>query len=143
MASSEGSNATSAQTPAMLRQHMEDMQGTLAKMHTVLKQMRAKAAKSGAKDSLTAANLDMWELMLGHLDKQFEELRASTLAREDLEARRAALYKQAEAKAALAAKSAQAAGAAPAAATSNQGAAPSAAGNTPAAQPTPSTSSQN
>jgi len=147
MASLDGSKATAAQTPAMLRQRMEDMQGTLAKMHAVLKQMRAKAVKGGAKDSLTTANLDMWELMLGHLDQQFEELRATTLAREDLEARRAALYKQADANAALAAKNAQAAS--HAAATADQGAAPSAAGNAPAASatpptpPSPATSSQN
>ncbi len=139
MASADSSGAAAAQTPAMLRQRMEDMQSTLGKMHVVLKEMRAKAVKGGAKDSLTTANLDMWELMLGHLDKQFEELRATTLAREDIEARRAALYKQADAKAALAVKNAQEAGAVPAAATSNQGAAPSPAGNTPAAPATPPT----
>jgi hypothetical protein len=152
MASLDSSKATAAQTPAVLHQRVEEMQDTLAKMHVVLKQMRAKAtkgAKGGANDSLTTANLDMWELMLGHLDKQFEELRSTTLAREDLEARRAALYKQADARAALAAKTAQAAGADSAAPIAHQGAAPSAAENTPAApatpptQPAPAASSQN
>lgn len=149
MTSADGSAATAAQTPAMLRQRMEDMQGTLAKMHAVLQQMRAKAVNGGAKDSLTTANLDMWELMLGHLDKQFEELRATTLAREDLDARRAALYKQADAKAALAVKNAQEAGAGPAAATADHGPAPSpAAANaaapvTPPTQSAPAASSQN
>ena len=131
-----GSKVTAAQTPDMLHQRMEDMQNTLVKMHTVLKQMRAKAGKGGAKDPLAAANLDMWELMLSHLDKQLEELRASTLAREDLEARRAALYKQAEAKAALAAKNARGTGATPSAATAVQAAAPNPAGSTAASTKT-------
>ncbi len=149
MASLDSSKATAAQTPAVLHQRMEDMQDTLTKMHAVLKQMRAKAVKGGARDSLTTANLDMWELMLGHLDKQFEELRASTLAREDLEARRAALYKQADAKAALAAKSAQGSGSVSAAASADHGPASSPAGAnaappaTPPTQPPPAASSQN
>jgi hypothetical protein len=147
MYSAGGSKATAAQTPAMLHRRMEDMQSTLAKMHTVLKQMRAQAPKGGAKDPVAAANLDMWELMLSHLDKQLDELRATTLAREDLEARRAALYKQADAKAALAAKTALGAGAAPSAAVAVQGAAPIPAGTsaatptTSAAQREPSTTS--
>jgi len=147
MYSAGGSRATAAQAPAMLHQRMEEMQNTLAKMHTVLKQMRAKAAKGGAKDPLAAANLDMWELMLSHLDKQLEELRATTLAREDLEARRAALYRQADTKAALAAKTAGVAGAAPSAAAAVQGAEPSPAGasaatpTTSAAQPEPAATS--
>jgi len=142
-----GSKVTAAQTPDMLHQRMEDMQNTLVKMHTVLKQMRAKAGKGGAKDPLAAANLDMWELMLSHLDKQLEELRASTLAREDLEARRAALYKQAEAKAALAAKNARGTGATPSAATAVQAAVPNPAGSsaastkTSAEQPAPAATS--
>jgi hypothetical protein len=147
MYSAGSSKATAAQAPAMLHQRMEEMQNTLAKMHTVLKQMRAKAAKGAAKDPLAAANLDMWELMLSHLDKQLEELRATTLAREDLEARRAALYRQADTKAALAAKTAGVAGAAPSAAAAVQGAAPSPAGTsaatptTSAAQPEPAATS--
>ena len=142
-----GSKVTAAQTPDMLHQRMEDMQNTLVKMHTVLKQMRAKPGKGGAKDPLAAANLDMWELMLSHLDKQLEELRASTLAREDLEARRAALYKQAEAKAALAAKNARGTGATPSAATAVQAAVPNPAGSsaastkTSAEQPAPAATS--
>jgi chemotaxis protein histidine kinase CheA len=86
-----------------MRQRMEDMQATLTKMHTLLKQMRAKAASSSSKDSLTKANLEMWDLMLSQLDKQFDQLRITTLTREDLESRRAAMYKQADAKAAAAA----------------------------------------
>ena len=76
---------------------LQEMEATLRQMHALLKQMRAKA---GPKDAVAKANLEMWQLMLGQLDKQFEQLRTETLAREDFNARRAALYKQAEAKAA-------------------------------------------
>lgn len=140
MSSAPGNQAASTETLAELRQRMEDMQGTLVKMHTVLKQMRAKAVKGGGtKDPLVKANLDMWELMLGHLDKQFEELKAATLSRADLEARRAALYKQADEKAAAEARAAQSsfAGQAPAPIAAGQSAGQGTAGQTPASQTSP------
>ena len=43
-------------------------------MHAVLKQMGAKNTPN-AKDLLAKANLEMWELMVDHLDKQLQELR--------------------------------------------------------------------
>jgi peptidoglycan hydrolase CwlO-like protein len=79
---------------------MNEMGNTLSKMHALLKQMQAKTVASGPKDPIAKANLEMWGLMLGDLDKQYEQLRIATHAREDLEARRAAMYKQADAKAA-------------------------------------------
>jgi hypothetical protein len=106
MSSLAGNKTASVQTPATLRERVEDMDGTLVKMHAVLRQMRAKAASS-SKDPLAKANLDMWELMVGHLDKQLQELRVAMVAHGDMEARRAAMYKQAEAKADAAARSAR------------------------------------
>jgi hypothetical protein len=108
-------------------------------MHVLLKQMRAKAASSSSKDPVARANLDMWELMVGHLDKQFEELRLTTATREDLEARRAAMYKQAEAKADEAARAAQSssAGQAPTPGPAGQGAGQSTAGQTAPGQTSP------
>jgi uncharacterized protein involved in copper resistance len=88
------------------RQRMQEMESTLNSMHALLKQMHAKTASSSSKDPIAKANLEMWELMLAHLDKQFDLLRIATLTREDLEARRAALYKQAFNKAATAAQGA-------------------------------------
>jgi len=85
---------------------MQEMQTTLNGMHALLKKMEAKNASSKSKDSVAAANLEMWELLLRHLDKEFNQLQMATLAREDLEARRAAMYRQADEKAA---KEAQAA----------------------------------
>ena len=90
-----------------MRERVEDRQGTLSKMRVVLKQMHAKTAKSKPADSLTKANLDLWELMVGHLDNELEQLRGTLAAREDMEARRAALYKQADAKAEAAAQAAR------------------------------------
>ena len=104
--------AAEAQGTAGLRERVGDMESTLSQMHLVLKQMHAKAAKSKATDSLTKANLDLWELMAGHLDKELQQLRLALAAREDLEARRAALYKQADANAAKEAQAFRAAQAA-------------------------------
>ena len=83
-----------------MRERVQDMESTLSQMRVVLKQMHARAAKSKVTDSLTKANHDLWELMVGQLDKEFQQLRETLAAREDLEARRADLYKQADAKAA-------------------------------------------
>jgi len=143
-ASVAGNKTTDAQTPATLHQRMLDMQATLSSMHAVMKQMRAKAATSSVKDPFAKANLDMWELMVGHLEKQFEELRSAAAARDDLEARRAAMYKQAEAKAAAAAKAAQSQSASQpsTAGAATEGAGEGAAGQTTAgpSSPTPSPS---
>lgn len=123
------------------RQQLQDMQDTLNSMHVVLKQMRAKAP---AKDSLAKQNLDMWELMIKHLDKQLQDLQAMTEAHEENEARRAAMYKQADQRAAAEAQAARAANAAKLAAGASAPAAtpslaapvaPSAAPNVPASAP--------
>jgi len=139
MSPGAGNQMAGGQGLATLRQQMEEMQGTLVKMHAILNQMRAKAIKGGIKDPVAKANLDMWELMLGHLDKQFEELKAATLARADLEARRAALYKQADEKAAAEARAAQGkfADQPPTPAPASQEAGQSTAGKTPAGQTSP------
>jgi hypothetical protein len=88
------------------------MEGTISQMRVLLQQMQARAAKSKATDALTKANLDLWELMVGQLDKELQQLHQTLAAREDLEARRADLYRQADAKAAAAAAAARAAQAA-------------------------------
>ena len=90
------------------RQRLQDLEETVKNMHALLKQMDAKAA---AKDSLAKQNLQMWELLVTHLDKQLRDLRIATAAHEDMENRRAALYKQADEKAAAAAQAARAAAA--------------------------------
>lgn len=113
--SARSGKAGAVQAQLTPRQHLQEMESTLTSMHTLLKQMQAKAAKNITKDAIAQANLQMWELMLAHLDKQFEQLRVATLEREDIEARRAAMYSQAAEKAdkeAAAARAAQAAAAA-------------------------------
>ena len=64
-----GNKTADPQGLAATRERVNDMESTLSQMRVVLKQMHAKAAKSKATDSLTKANLDMWELMVGQLDK--------------------------------------------------------------------------
>ena len=144
-----GKQARGLPAQTSLRQRVQDMESTLSQMHLVLKQMQGKAAKSKAQDSLTKANLDMWELMVGHLDKQLQELKLAEVAHEDMEARRAALYKQADAKAeaeAQAARATQAAKSAAGAATlapAGQGAGQSPAGQTAPGQPSPAPPANN
>lgn len=128
--------AENTRTQSATHQRLEDMGSTLTRMHELLKQMQAKTTAKSA-DSLSKANLEMWGLILGDLDKQYAQLKAASHAREELDARRASLYRQADARAAQAAKNAQAAGAAPAAGAS------AAAPATPPAEPAPAASSQN
>lgn len=95
-----------------MRKQVEDMESTLSQMRVVLKQMHVNAGKTKVTDSLTKTNLDMWELMVGHLDKELQQLHVALAEREDLEARRAELYRQADAKAAAQAQAFRAAQAA-------------------------------
>lgn len=137
-----GNQTRGLPTPTPLRQRVQDMESTLAQMHLVLKQMQDKAAKSKAKDPLAKANLDMWELMVGHLEKELQELKIAMAAHEDMEARRAALYKQADAKAEAEAQAARAQTAkfgagAPTPAPAGQGAGQSPAAQTVPGQPSP------
>ena len=137
------------ETAAPLRQQMDDLEKTVNQMHVVLKQMQAKAAKSSVKDSLTKTNLDMWELMVGHLDKELQGLRIAVAAREEMEARRASLYRQADVKAEAEAQAARAAQAAkfaagtPTPAPAGQGGGQSPAGQTAPGQPSPTPPASN
>lgn len=126
--------AENAQAQTTMHQRVADMGNTLTRMHTLLKQMQGKISASGSHDPMVKANLEMWGLMLEDLDKQYVQLRVASHAREDLESRRAALYKQAEAKAAMGAKNPQGS-----AGANEQGMAPSAAGTSAAAPASPAT----
>jgi peptidoglycan hydrolase CwlO-like protein len=95
-----------------MRERVNDMESTLSRMRGVLKQMHAKTSLSKVPDSLTKANLDLWELMVGHLDNELEQLRVTLATRENMEERRVALYKQADTKIAAANQAARAAQAA-------------------------------
>lgn len=98
-------NARAAEAPLASRGRMQEMASTLDGMHALLKEMQAKNASGRSKDPAAKANLEMWELLLGHLDKELHELQLAA-AREDFDARRAALYNQAMQKAAAAAAAA-------------------------------------
>jgi hypothetical protein len=87
---------------ADVNQRMVEMETTLGRMHLLLKQMQASAAVKNSKDPATRANLEMWGLMIQQLDKQFDQLKVTARERADLNARRAAMYQQAEQRAAQA-----------------------------------------
>lgn len=89
-----------------LQQRVQDLQGTVDKMNDVLARMRKKAAAS-AKDSMAKSDLQMWELMFEQLDKQLKDLKQAEASRAEMEARRAAMYKQAEVKSQVAGRDAQ------------------------------------
>src|SRR6516164_9580262 len=103
-----GNKPVDPQGVAAMREQLAGMESTLSQMGVALQQMHAQTAKSKAIDPLTKANLNMWDLMVGHLDKEVQQMRVTVAAREDLEIRRAALYKQADAKAEAAAQAARA-----------------------------------
>jgi hypothetical protein len=92
--------------PPSLEQRVQDLQATVDNMHLVLKKMHTKSAAI-AKDPAVKANLEMWDLMVGQLDKQLQELKQAEASRQEMEARRAAMYKQAEIKTPGEAKAAQ------------------------------------
>ena len=76
-----GNKTTDPQGLAAMRERVRDMESTLSQMRVLLKQMHA---KSKATDSLAKANLDMWDLMVGNLDKELQQMRMTLAAREDL-----------------------------------------------------------
>jgi len=96
--------ADNARAQSSLHKRVEEMGTTLTRMHALLKQLQARAAAGGAKDASAKINLEMWGLMLSDLDRQYEQLKAASRTREELESRRSAMYKQAEQKAAAEAK---------------------------------------
>lgn len=93
-----GRNVPAALTPATPRQRVEEMEVTLDKMRALLQKMQAKSA-SNSRDPIARANLEMWGLMVDHVDSELKELRIAMLIREDLDKRRDAMYKQADLKA--------------------------------------------
>ena len=112
LAGPRGPAGNTAEDPlglAAIREQVGDMESTLSRMRVVLTEMRARSATSETTDSLTKANLTMWELMVGNLDNELQQLEETLASREDMEARRVALYKQAEAKIEAAAQAARAA----------------------------------
>jgi hypothetical protein len=91
-------NAGAAQGQLAPGQRLQEMESTRNGMRALLKQMQAENASSASKCPIARANLVVWELLLSHLDREFQ-LQIATAAREDVEARRAALYNQAFSKA--------------------------------------------
>jgi hypothetical protein len=148
MATSTDADSKTAEmrAKAAVNQRVQEMETTLTKMHLLLKQMQASPAVKNSKDPMTKANLEMWGLMVQQLDKQFDQVKVAAREREDLEARRSAMYKQAQEKAAQSARNAQAnmaAGQSSGANAAPQTGSQPAAAQVPQAAPTPASSSPN
>jgi len=133
--------AAANRAKATANQNIQDMGATITRMQALLKQMRAHT--SSAKDPVAKANIEMWSLMLDQLDKQYEQMRMAAHQREEMEARRAALYKQADEKAAEAARKAQEAQRAATANANNNNQTPAAPGAAQTTTTAPSPTSPN
>jgi hypothetical protein len=77
------STRSNLQNPEMGRlQRMQEMQDTLSKMHELLKDMQAKVASSNPKSqSAMMDNVQMWQLILEHLDHNMAQARTSMMLR--------------------------------------------------------------
>lgn len=147
MATSTDADSKTAEmrAKAAMNQRMVETETTLGRMHLLLKQMQASAAVKNSKDPATRANLEMWGLMIQQLDKEFDQLKVTARERADLNARRSAMYKQAEERAAQSARNGR--GQTPANVTGQpagaNAVAPRAAAQTPEASQAPAPSPQN
>ena len=65
-----------AEAQAAPRERVQEMESTLNGMHALLKEMQASKASSRSKDPVAKANLQMWELLVDHLDKELHQLEA-------------------------------------------------------------------
>ncbi len=102
----KGNRQAALVTPPSLKERIQDLQGTVDKMHILLKQLHTRAAAIG-KDPTVKASVEMWNLMVGQLEQQLQDLKQAEASREDMEARRAAMHEQAQIKAQAAAIAAQ------------------------------------
>jgi TolA-binding protein len=87
-------NAGAAQAQLAARERLQETQSRLNDMRASLKRMEAEYASSPSKCPISRANLEVYELLLRHLDKEFQ-VQVATAARTGGEVRRAALYNQA------------------------------------------------
>lgn len=65
---------------------LEDMQDTLTKLHALLKQMQSQAGSS-KRQTVAAENIQMWELLLGHLDRTLAQARMTAIQRSVMDQR--------------------------------------------------------
>jgi len=73
-------NAGAVQAQLAPRERLQEMESTLNGMHALLKQIQAENASSPSKCPIARANLEVWELLLSHLDKEFQQ-QVATAAR--------------------------------------------------------------
>jgi hypothetical protein len=60
------------------------MELNVAKMHALLNDMKAKAAVDAKSSTAQKENIELWEIMLGHLDRTLAQARMAALQRGEL-----------------------------------------------------------
>jgi len=72
-----GSGMAKGQMKGMQAQHMQEMKESLAKMRTLLDQMKANAAGMSGKDKAAMEdNVQLWEMMLQHMEQMQQHMSA-------------------------------------------------------------------
>ena len=67
---------------ALYQQRLQELEVNVAKMHTLLNDMKAKLAASPSKNAAAEQdNIALWEIMLGHLDKTLAQARIAAMQR--------------------------------------------------------------
>lgn len=60
---------------AMHEQHMQEMKQSIAKMKTLLEQMKTNAAGLSGKDKAAMdANVQLWQMMIGHMEEMMSHM---------------------------------------------------------------------
>jgi len=67
---------------ALHQQRLQEMEVSLAKMHTLLNDMKARMAANNSHSTPSQKdNIELWEMMLGHLDKTLAQARLAAVQR--------------------------------------------------------------
>lgn len=69
-------------TEALYQQRLQELEVNVARMHTLLDDMKAKLAAGLSKNAAAEKdNIALWEIMLGHLDRTLAQARIATMQR--------------------------------------------------------------
>jgi hypothetical protein len=70
---------------SMHQQRLQEMEISLGKMHSLLNDMKTRlAADKSANTAAQKDNIQLWEMMLGHLDKTLAQARTAAIQRGEL-----------------------------------------------------------
>jgi len=82
MSPSQDPSVAMQRMEALHQQRLQEMEVSLAKMHTLLNDMKARLAADHSRSSASEKdNIELWEMMLGHLDKTLAQARLAAVQR--------------------------------------------------------------